>query len=764
VSLFQEYRAHGWQLCDIPSGTKGPTAKGWNERGAVAHGQGGLGLCHAYSGTCSVDIDDYPKALDWFATKGIDLDALLMDPRSVQIVSGKVNRAKLLYKLAEPLPSCSLAPYKAISKKSGKEEVFHALELRCATKGGKTVQDVLPPTIHPETQKPYIWAYGDETFGHWSVLPELPSAIAALWKGETVLLPGNEPQSTPEAKGTTNDELIEKLRRIDPNEMTYDDWLKVGMGIHHETGGQGYKIWRDWSARSTKHDETHMVVKWKSFHSDAKNPVTIGSALREQVAAPNEFDTVGADVDVGDDTRPEEIMKKLLESRLVFVRSAGEYFDLQHAGGILLPDRSIRHIFTPFVPWIKTTSKKTGEEKTSQPDPVNWLKSSKTKLVCDQVGIHPGAGRKYREDGLDYVNRYVPEVVEPLAPKPHERDAIDFLWSRISDPKMAAWLMRFYAFAMRNPGVKIQSAPLLVSAETGTGKNTLARTIPELIFGRRWVRTVSGDVLGSSFTDVLGETWWLYLEELKAGGNKLERIALANKMKSWITDSVITVHPKGLKPYDVRNRVQPIATSNFDDDAVHIDGNDRRWGIMAMVPKPFTEREALDVYSGFLQTDRAPGVWKYFFDRVDLTGFNPTARAPQSDAKAKMVVGGIGSIESRLVEAMVAREAPFDRDVFRLKDVQGSIPGLGSSTATFVATQLKRLGAKPLRGAQGIVWVWNNLEHWRKLPESARINHLNDASRPTGVEWNLRAPAAVLAMSAEGGIDSPPADNSDLLG
>ena len=41
-----------------------------------------------------------------------------------------------------------------------------------------TVQDVLPPSIHPDTGKPYEWAGA----GDWRKLPTLPNMVLTLWR------------------------------------------------------------------------------------------------------------------------------------------------------------------------------------------------------------------------------------------------------------------------------------------------------------------------------------------------------------------------------------------------------------------------------------------------------------------------------------------------------------------------------------------------------------------------------------------------------
>lgn len=767
MTAADDYKAAGWQLCDIPPGTKGPRTPGWQIKGALSHGKGGVGLCHAFSGTCSLDIDDYSLALEWLHKSGVDLDDLITAPDSVQIVSGRVNRAKLLYRMDAPMASVSLCEYQKISEKTGKMQTFHAFELRCATKDGTSVQDVLPPTIHPDTGKPYTWAYGDDTFGHWSNLPPIPPALLAIWQNSQVVLP-LEQKVAAEVKGATSAEVLKLLSGVDPD-SSYADWLKVGMALHHEFQGSnnGLVAWNDWSAKGSKYQGiADLRGHWTSFKATAANPVTLGALRREEVAAPAQFEIVpqeAAEADIGEDTRLETRIKKLLETRLVFIKRQALYYDLEDSNDTFLTDRAIRHLFCPFVPERVVPGKNGKADKVVRADPVTWLQNSKTKQIADQVGVHPGEGRIYTEDNTKFVNRYAPIIADPLAPSAFEKDTMAFLWSRMRDPLMQRWLSKFYAHALQRPGVKIQSAPLLYSPETGTGKNTIAKMIPEVLFGSRWVRGMSGDILGGTFSDVIGETWWLYLEELRAGSTKVERVAVANKIKTWVTDPRMTVHPKGLKPYDTRNRLQITATSNFAD-AIHIDNNDRRWAIIQMLDKPLTEAESRDVYA-FLLSDRAAGVLKYMFQREDISGFNPAGRAPFSDAKKAMINAGVALWDSRLIEHMANRLQPFDRDLFKLMDVQTIIPGMNMSSSQALSNALLAhpFNCKRLRGANGSVWAWRNGSEWSKATDSERAAHMESGGYPKRGNWVLSIPKAILEMSADGGVDSG-GPNDDLLG
>jgi len=284
--ILAQYAKHGFHLVPIPAGCKGPVTKRWNVREMTVTDpeiaqwlDGNVGLAHAYSGTAALDIDDLAGAKRWFSERGIDLDALLGAPDAVRIES-RANRSKLLYRVDKPLPSFKLAGF----------------ELRCASGSGTTLQDVLPPSIHPDTKQPYRWAYGSPA-GHWSKLPALPVSISTLW----LSLISSKALPTPKrAAGIEAEKLRTALEPLDPD-CSYDDWLTVGMVLHYETGGGGVglALWNEWSARGKKYRgmgdlETH----WRTFRVNHDRPLTIASLRRETVASADDFPDIDSTVDM----------------------------------------------------------------------------------------------------------------------------------------------------------------------------------------------------------------------------------------------------------------------------------------------------------------------------------------------------------------------------------------------------------------------------------------------------------------------------------
>ena len=289
--MFDEYVRHGWRLVPLTRGDKLTGQRGWNEQALTldtvedVEGVRQAGLAHAYSGTCAIDIDDIRESVKYMREFGIDLKAIYTAPEAVRLLSGRKNRAKLIFSLPEPLASV-----KIVTVVDGKKK--NIIDFRCASKGGKTVQDALPPSIHPGTGKPYYWEYGDDLAGDWRNLPELPPELLEFWEQ-------NQTPDTPEKSDLeelwTVEDLEPYLESLDPD-VDYNDWLSVGMAIHHGTGGSdaGLDLWDQWSSGGSKYQgKKDLLPHWRSFRGTG---ITVEYLLMQQVASPDVFEEVEPDV------------------------------------------------------------------------------------------------------------------------------------------------------------------------------------------------------------------------------------------------------------------------------------------------------------------------------------------------------------------------------------------------------------------------------------------------------------------------------------
>lgn len=71
------------------------------------------------------------------------------------------------------------------------------------------------------------------------------------------------------------------LQKLDPD-MGYTDWVKVGMALHHASGGaqDALELWRDWSERGAKYVEGDCDKRWAGFKDERQDSVTFETLAR----------------------------------------------------------------------------------------------------------------------------------------------------------------------------------------------------------------------------------------------------------------------------------------------------------------------------------------------------------------------------------------------------------------------------------------------------------------------------------------------------
>lgn len=279
-----EMLKYGWALVPIPLGQKRPVNTGWNlkekcikgvEREHILEGMN-IGLAHAYCTprpTCAIDIDNYKAAKLWLATHGIDLNGLLEAEDAVVIWSGKKYSLKLLYTLPAGIPPM-------ISKQINSPDGKVALEFRCATLDGKTVQDVLPPSIHP-SGKAYQW------LGHGNPLklPEIPEAIYRLWNklienktrvSERKFLPHVSAQKRPES--VRQIAIIKEALSHTSSNCSYEVWRNIVWAILSTGWVCAERIAKDWSQQAPdRYVEDSFWAVVNSYMPDRERPITLGT-------------------------------------------------------------------------------------------------------------------------------------------------------------------------------------------------------------------------------------------------------------------------------------------------------------------------------------------------------------------------------------------------------------------------------------------------------------------------------------------------------
>lgn len=255
-----------------------------------------------------------PSRIDGFYLHLLDLDirvaeradevwdallAMWPDARAFPMVqSGSGGESRHIYFLSrEPYRSKKIAH--SAAKHFGTDGKSHwdwEIELF-----GTGKQAVIPPSIHPDTGKPYVWLsridLSDMDVGLGPIIkPEhmdalldgdgSPGASSAVLDDEDDLLSFTRAQPL----GLSEDEIQRTLKDLPVADWCddRDGWLKVGMALHHEYQGTpaGLAAWNAFSKQSDKFDVKDQERVWKSFRTrpvSVRMPTLVKAASMERL-------------------------------------------------------------------------------------------------------------------------------------------------------------------------------------------------------------------------------------------------------------------------------------------------------------------------------------------------------------------------------------------------------------------------------------------------------------------------------------------------
>lgn len=143
----------------------------------------------------------------------------------------------------------------------------------------RTDSDVLAPGVDRRGDGGYvIWwpAHGGAV--HIEALADCPAWMAAE--------PERAQSDTLPPMGLQEHELHDLLRRIPPERMSSrSEWLRVGMALHHETGGdeRGLRMWNAYSCLWPKYDGLPALEReWDTFGRSSREYVTMRSYVPQE--------------------------------------------------------------------------------------------------------------------------------------------------------------------------------------------------------------------------------------------------------------------------------------------------------------------------------------------------------------------------------------------------------------------------------------------------------------------------------------------------
>lgn len=534
---------------------------------------------------------------------------------------------------------------------------------------GSGAQAVLPPSIHPETGKPYQWLrefdWLDVDLGLVDVIPS--AAIERLMGYEDEPASAADPDRI-KPLGMTVDEIRATLDDL-PYEEWFEDrdgWFRTGMAIHHETSGTdiGFDLWCEYSRRSEKFNLRDSKRVWRSFKTDGNTrPFRMASlnAVANDVRAIRDFeemdddfsDDLGEDFEDQDDTESEggdtnggkSSAEKATKKAPRWLREMNEKHALLRLNGrTLVMDFDKKRKIT----YGNLSDLHAFYENARLPKGKVTVPMSKVWNEHPQRRTYTGVCFKPNGDEPEQYNMWQGFTVEPAKTRDPTQGCALFLkhllevvcgGNRALFNYHVGWLAHLVQKPEEKPGVAIVYKGL-----KRIGKDTVFEYVGKLI-SNHYMTTGNQEHVVGRFNPHLADCLLLHMQEGFWAGSKAQE----SQMKYLITSPILMVEPKQVNPFQVTSMLRLFISSN-EDWVVAASNDEARFFVLNVLPT----RRNDHAYFAALRAEMdgsGPSHLLAYLQQYDISDFQ-VRDVPDTEALGEQKIQGLKNVNRWWLEVL----------------------------------------------------------------------------------------------------------------
>lgn len=417
---------------------------------------------------------------------------------------------------------------------------------------------VFPSTVNG---KMYEWKQGGN-------IPHIPpwvmEKMGVVWKAPVGTGRGNENITDDDVeKEVPLAQINRMLEAIDPDDLSYDEWLRVGMAIKSQhQGDDGLIVWDTWSKNGSKYKPNECKTRWYGFADIGT--IRIGTLFyyaRESGYEPHDEDVRVNKYDV----MVEELNKMYaivtVGGKIKVLREKGNVSDPINGHYDLLGKEDFRTLLqnnTTIVPDARGNPKRISIGDI-------WLAHQGRRTYANGMGLFPddntpngwyntwnGFAIEPREGECKLFLKHIKEII---------CDGDEFNYN---------WLLDWCADSVQDPA-NPKGTAVVMRGEEGAGKGTLANVIGEL-FGSHYRHLIDDSHLLSNFNAHMIDALFVFADEITWGGN----VKSSGKLKGMVTERHLVGERKGVDAVGYRNMIHMMIASN-SDWVIPAGKNSRRW-------------------------------------------------------------------------------------------------------------------------------------------------------------------------------------------
>lgn len=536
---------------------------------------------------------------------------------------------------------------------------------------GTGAQAVIPPSIHPDTGKPYQWLRQfDFNLIELGITPSIPSEALARITESRSSESKEAPTDRQQPIGLEEDEIIAILDDLPAKEWfeDRDQWMRVGMALHHETDGSdfGFETWCKYSKLSDKFDEKDQKRVWKSFKNRAQAPFRFASliAVVKDLRIEQSFEEMpeddddllegsshyDADLDLIDSimnpapdklgkaalkVKKAEIEKELgapvpprfakLNKKHAVVRVSGKtvIMDFELDGRVTYGGVGDLHNFYENV--------RVPKDDTTEPVSKAWMRSPHRRTYPNGIVFAPEGG----PEGA--YNHWQGFSVEPN-PKASCRLFIKHVREVIcsGNEEHFEYFMSYFAHMVQKPWEK-PGVAVVVKGKKGAGKDSVIEYIGELI-KLHFITIATKDQFIGKFNAHQEKCMILSVQEGFWAGNKQDE----GPLKYIITSPHVMIEPKGMNAFPIRSILRIFISSN-ERWVVPATEGERRFFVLEVSDRHVGDHKYFEALRKEMMGDGPSGLLDYL-QNYDISDFQVRA-VPDTEALAEQKLEGLRNVE-----------------------------------------------------------------------------------------------------------------------
>jgi len=415
----------------------------------------------------------------------------------------------------------------------------------------------------------YSWVEGGE-------IPETPQwisdALGVPWSSK----PGRGNEEVGEQDEEWKYELHQvaaMLDHVDPDILSYEEWLFVGQAINSQhPDPDGLQLWDTWSANGERYVQGECEKRWTGFNPGGT--IRMGSLI--YFAKQGGYDTTADPARTGDF---EELVNKMNEDNAILL--TGGKVRIVHRderGGIhIMGTQDFNTLM-----YNRTITIPNAKKRTTEAD--IWMGHPMRRECIMGMGFFPN--EQFWHDG--YVNMWQGWGVNPKEGDwtMFENHIKDILCG--GDEELNCFVLDWVADILQDP-MNPKGTAIVMHGKEGTGKGTFCEMVGK-IMGKQHYKHVTNDRhLTGNFNYHLMDGLLVFADEVVYGGSR----STAGILKSMVTEKQLVCERKGVDSFMYDNRARLAVASN-EDWFIPAGPESRRWLVLEVSDKYANKRSYFD--------------------------------------------------------------------------------------------------------------------------------------------------------------------------